>query len=114
MRAVCDRIASGELVEAAARAEGTTGKSIRLWAIEDSELGAMYARARQLHADALFDGILTLARSAQGLPSEGVAAVRVEVDTTKWVASRIAPRLYGDKLELSIPEPVAFILKREA
>jgi hypothetical protein len=39
-------------------------------------------------------------REALGLNADGIAAKRLEVDTLKWLVTKIAPRLYGDRLDV--------------
>lgn len=73
----------------------------------------MYARAREAQADALFDEILEIAdtpligervKSDDGrteVTREDMLGHRkLQVDTRKWVAAKLAPRKYGDRLEL--------------
>lgn len=56
-----------------------------------------YARAREEQGRALAEEALDLARAAK---PEDAHAVRVAVDTLKWAAGRMAPRDYGDRLEV--------------
>jgi hypothetical protein len=59
----------------------------------------MYARAREVRAHLKFDELLELAETATG---ENYNAVRLQVDTWKWVLSKMLPRVYGDKLTTEI------------
>jgi Patatin-like phospholipase len=59
----------------------------------------MYARARELRAHLKFDELPELAQTATG---ENYNAVRLQVDTWKWVLSKMLPRVYGDKLTTEI------------
>lgn len=132
MQQVCDAIADGALVEDAARAAGTTAKSIRQWALEDAALGALYARARESQAHALAEqalaiangtDALTLARSdaieaaaadlekespkhwrkiVHSLESNLIQRDRLRVDSLKWMTSKIAPRLFGERSAVDI------------
>ncbi len=87
----------------------------------DSSRSEMYARARQERADLLADEIVEIAdeecttvkASKHGSSDDGegetevvfdavaVARNKLRVDARKWVASKLKPRVYGDKLELS-------------
>ena len=58
----------------------------------------MYARAREDQADTLADEVVSIARQAT---SEDAAAVRVHLDAVKWYASKMAPKTYGDKHEVT-------------
>lgn len=130
MQAVCDRISQGELVKYAAIAEGTTAQTIRKLALTD-EFASSYARARDEQAHALAEQALEIADGSDAitqlyedaieaeddaLTESGskmrhpiIAALRanllnrdrMRMDARKWLTSKIAPRYYGDKLELA-------------
>jgi hypothetical protein len=55
-----------------------------------------YARARDAQADKLFKECLEIADKAT---PENVSVARLQVDTRKWAAARLAPRKYGDRVE---------------
>ncbi len=70
-----------------------------------------YARARQMQADALFDEALEIADDVSGdwstdkdgkkvLDHEHIQRSRLRVDTRRWAAGKLAPKKYGDKLDL--------------
>ncbi|MFT8720013.1 hypothetical protein [Acetobacter sp.] len=56
---------------------------------------AQYAHARETGAEALEAEMLLAARSAG---PEDAAAKRLHVDALKWVMSKRAPKVYGDKI----------------
>lgn len=102
MRQVCDAISEGAFVNDAAKVAGTTAKSIREWAAESPELGALYAQARERQADYYAEQALELADAA--IPGKGgdVDKVRVQVDTRKWLASKLNPRRFGDSKAVDV------------
>ena len=74
------------------------------------EFQAQYARAREARADYLAEELLEIADDSSGdtitdkdgntrVDSEFAARSRLRVDTRKWLASKMAPRKYGDKIE---------------
>ena len=78
---------------------------------KDKELSDMYARARisqiELRIDEIFeeaaDDSKDILYGADG-PRPNMAAVnrsRTKIDTLKWTASKVIPKVYGDKLELT-------------
>jgi len=89
------------------------------WLADDRYLQfrEQYARAREAQADALFDEILVIAddgtndwmeRKNQddqniGWRENGEALRRsqLRVDARKWMASKLQPKKYGDKLDLN-------------
>jgi hypothetical protein len=52
--------------------------------------------------DALADEIIEMADNAT---NEDVQAVRLRVDARKWIMSKIAPKKYGDRLDLTHAAP---------
>ena len=53
-------------------------------------------RAREAQADKLFKECLEIADKAT---PENVSVARLQVDTRKWAAARVAPKKYGDRVE---------------
>lgn len=75
---------------------------------DDPDLAERYRSAMELRADALADEIAALAD--EPIPptlrgSDAAAWVqqqRLRVDTKKWLSSRLFPRRWGDRVELSV------------
>ncbi len=63
--------------------------------IISGHIPAQYARAREEQADFYADEIVTIADT-----EPDAATARVRVDARKWVASKLKPKRYGDKLAL--------------
>lgn len=97
MAAVCERISKGQLVKTAAKAEGVTPTLVRQWGATE-EFATMYARARESQAHAMAEDAITVADKANALNAQ---AVRIKVDARKWLASKIAPRHYGDRMDVT-------------
>lgn len=64
-------------------------------------LASRYARARVLAAEAFEDRLLQEVHSISG---EDTAAMRLRIDTLKWIMSKRAPARYGEKAG-SDPQP---------
>ncbi len=62
----------------------------------DRDFASQYARACEMRADEVFDEMLDIADDKEG----EVNHRRLQVDTRKWVLSRMAPKKYGDKLAI--------------
>lgn len=62
----------------------------------DPSLSAKYARAVQVRTEAMADSILEIADDPD-IPSD---QKRIMVDTRKWIASKMLPKVYGDKLNI--------------
>ena len=63
-----------------------------------AEFLSRYAHAREAQADALADEML---EEARGADEKNAAAKRLLVDTLKWRAGKLRPKVYGDKLDLN-------------
>lgn len=114
---ICERIANGESLRQILETEGMPASStVFLWLSEDAGFSERYARAREAQADALFDDILTIADDGRndwmerknadgeniGWQENGEALRRsqLRVDARKWMAGKLRPKKYGDKLNL--------------
>lgn len=71
--------------------------TFRMWVSESPEIAAQYACAREVRADVIFDEVLTIADAAT---AETVNVARLQIDARKWMAGKMKPKAYGDKLEL--------------
>lgn len=94
---ICERIADGESLRSICASEGMPTKSNVFRWLADPAAADQYARAREAQADTLVDDILSIADDARREPNDR----RVAVDARKWVASKLRPKAYGDKLDLS-------------
>ena len=96
---ICARIAGGESLRKICLAKDLpTPQGVRKWlnADKDGELVAQYARAREEQADHYADEIITIADNKNLSPEDR----RIRIDARKWVASKLKPKRYGDKLAL--------------
>ena len=84
---------------------------------EDHELRRRYEIAIEDRADRLADELIALAYTPipEGLDGRGASAfinsLRLRVDVLKWSASKLRPRVYGDKLEMSVTHEQISIIK---
>ena len=76
----------------------------------DPELAKHYARARQALLDKMADEIMELADAPVPVLDNGAtdnALVRqrqLQVDTRKWFLSKLAPKVYGDRLDVQVSD----------
>ena len=94
--AICVRLADGESLTAIARdpampCYGTVMK----WLRRVPEFADMYALARRIQADFLFDEARDVAQAAT---PEGVWVSRLQFDVIRWQTARLAPRKYCERL----------------
>lgn len=98
---ICAEIADGKSLRAICGGEGMPAASnVLRWLTEDEAFREQYTRAREAQADKLADEIVDMADAAIGKSSEEVQARRLAVDARKWVASKLKPKKYGDKVDV--------------
>jgi hypothetical protein len=97
---ICTRIANGEGLRAICRDEEMPGRQTVLdWLNDEKRLDfrTRYARAREIQGDYLDEEMQAVADTAT---PETVHVARLRVLTMQWRASKLAPKKYGDKVEL--------------
>lgn len=112
---ICERLASGLSLRAICRNKGMPSKSsVFKWLGENSTFSDQYARAREAQADLLVDEMVAIAdqpkvgtktkRTSDGKVETTTFDMtehrRLQIETRKWVAARMRPKKYGDKLDV--------------
>lgn len=102
--AICREIAEGVLVKDACRLYGITRQTLHNWCNVNRVFFDAYAQARVLQAHAMAEEVIEIsdARGGEAVAVDRAAVQvqrdRLSADSRKWLTSKIAPRLYGDKL----------------
>jgi hypothetical protein len=108
---ICERIANGESLNRILKDDHMPDyKSVTTWLDDPNkpEFLQKYARARELQAETLADEIVSIADETDvtiddhgkvTFDSVAVARNRLRVDARKWVAAKLKPKKYGDKIE---------------
>lgn len=95
---ICAVIAEGKSLRTACAMEGMPPlRTIFEWLAANEDFSHQYARAREAQADAMADEMIDIADNNELDPNDR----RVRLDTRKWLASKLRPKKYGEKLELS-------------
>lgn len=130
---ICERISNGESLRTICKADDMPDKAtVFRWLGKHDAFRDQYARAREAQADALFDEILDIAddgtndwmerRNADGQSigwvenGEAMRRSTLRVDARKWMAGKLRPKKYGDKLELEhgVTDNVAELMREIA
>jgi len=121
---ICERIADGESLKAICEDDEMPSKAtVFKWLAENTAFSDKYALAREAQSDALFDDILSIADDARndwmernfgdaaGWVENGEALRRsqLRIDARKWMASKLKPKKYGDRLDLNHSGSIASI-----
>ena len=106
---ICDRIATGEPLVRICREEAMPNVvTVYRWLNKYPEFSNLYAKAKDAAADTLAEEIQDIADSIpmETTDKEGntkfdpayINWMRLRVDARKWVAAKLKPRKYGDRL----------------
>lgn len=104
---VLTQMREGKSLRQASQMAGVARQTFLDWVDKDQELAGQYAHARAAMIDKIADDIMTIADEDLIPTGEGkvdsamVQKQRLRVDTRKWLLSKLAPKKYGDKLELT-------------
>jgi hypothetical protein len=94
---ICSRIASGEALTRVCQDKHLPGiDTVYKWIGENPIFAEHYTRARADQADTIADEIMLIADTE---PDPNRAKVRI--DARKWIASKLKPQRYGEKLDIS-------------
>ena len=126
---ICKRISGGESVRAICKDKDMPSQdAIYGWLLDErkKEFAENYERARNSQAEILFDELLEIADDGTNdytekefnngniveiANSEHIQRSRLRVDTRKWYLSKVLPKKFGDKLDMTtngkdIPVPI--------
>ena len=111
--AICERIADGESLRSICLLDEMPAKStVFKWLTQQTEFADQYTRAREAQADVLADEIIDIAddgsrdyiKQEDGrtvADHDHISRSRLRVDARKWIAAKLKPKKYGDKLALA-------------
>lgn len=109
--AICLRLTEGESLRGICADEGMPAAStVFKWLSERKEFSEQYARAREAQADHLAEEILQIADdgtndtyqtdNGAAVNHDVIARSRLRVDARKWLAAKMAPKKYGEKMAI--------------
>ena len=78
-------------------------RTVQRWIVADGQFAVKYARARTAQADTLFDRMEAVEEAVSAGTMDSHAA-RVVLDSMRWRASKLAPKVYGDRLDVSVTD----------
>lgn len=111
---LCERLALGRSLKSICTDDDMPHQAtvFRWLAVDEDRFCERYARAREMQADAIFDEMLDISDNSSNdwmerngeedtgwqLNGDHVQRTRLRLDTRKWVAAKLAPKKYGDKI----------------
>ncbi len=97
---ILERLGSGESLNAICKSQHLPNETtVRDWAIRDCPPGfsLKYTQARAKGYDAIAESTFAIADDL----TEDANSRRVRIDTRKWFLSKLAPKKYGDRIEIA-------------
>lgn len=129
---ICRRIGDGESLRSICAETGMPGRTtVFRWLADPDrdDFRHQYAHARDAQADAIFDDMLEIADDAMNdwmqkrlrdgqvetvVDQEHIQRTRLRIDTRKWIAARLAPKKYGDKVDVGVSGGLTVALEEGA
>lgn len=118
---ICLRMMEGESLKAVCKDEHMPNRAtVFRWLIADEEFRRHYEIARQMLADLLFDEIKDIADDGRNdfmdrlaadgtieraVDHENIHRSKLRVDTRKWMAAKLLPVRYGDRIGVDLTVP---------
>ena len=111
--AICERLSNGESLRSICSLENMPKKTtVFRWLNIHKDFNDQYARAREEQAETLADEIISIADDGlndtyvdengnKRTEQDVIARSRLRVEARKWVASKLKPKKYGDKIEIA-------------
>lgn len=124
---ICEKLATGQSLRSVCRAEDMPcAASVFKWLRTHPDFAEQYTRAKQESADALAEDLLEIAddgtndwmdveygkgNTKRVIDKEAVQRSHIRIETRKWLMSKMKPKKYGDKLDLTtlgnaLPVPI--------
>lgn len=115
--AICAELAAGRSLRSVCEDEAMPDKAtVFRWLAKHEALRDQYARAKEESADALVEDMLAIAddgindtytdpQGVQRADNDVIQRSRLRVETRKWIASKLKPKKYGDKIQQELVGP---------
>lgn len=101
VESICTRLEAGEPLAAICRDDGMPAVRTFLgWADSNEEVAGHYSRARDAQGEHLDAEVDRIAKTA--VDKDSAAAARVQIAALQWRASKMAPKRYGDRVDLTV------------
>lgn len=95
--AICISLATGKSMRSICLADDMPDReTVRRWQLENEDFAAKCARARDVQADEFFDRVGDVVDKTT---PETAPADRIKLAGLQWMASKLAPKRYGDRIE---------------
>lgn len=124
---ICERIAEGISTRKACEELQQNRSELYKWLGENPSFADQFARAKNESAESLADELIDIAEDGRNdweerenaktgetyiaLNREAIERSRLRIDARKWVASKLLPKKYGDRLQTDNETRVTVVLR---
>jgi len=113
---VCKQLVEGKSLRKICKQENMPSiQTVMTWLWEETdykeEFSLQYAKARKQQAETMVDRMLDISDDAD---NKGTNKARLQIDTRKWVASKLYPKVYGEKVAFDSDQPLIINVVRFA
>lgn len=114
---ICAEMIGGKSLNEVLRLDGMPSKrAVMYWREKNTEFAAMYREAQIQRAEGYIEEIIDIADDSSSdytedkegnrrVDTEHINRSRLKVDTRKWIAAKMMPRMYGDKVDVTHANP---------
>lgn len=111
---ICEALEEGESLKKLSEDDSFPSRpTIYKWLRENAGFANNYARAREVQQDTYYDEIVHIAET-----EPDVAKARLMIDARRWHAAKLAPKKYGEKLDVNttigLSDPLQSLLETVA
>jgi hypothetical protein len=99
---VSSHIAQGMTIGRLAEFIECSRPMLSFWINHTEERKVAVLNARKLKAEKLAEEVIEISDGVDGSSNSEVSKARLQVDTRRWVASKLDPEMYGDKADTKI------------
>lgn len=127
---ICERIIEGESLRSICKADNMPNCStVFRWMVSNEQFCKQYEKAKVEQAEMLADEIIAIAdeectmiKHGDGddekevevvFDSTAIARNRLRVDARKWIASKLKPKKYGDKIDHEVKGNISITFNSE-
>jgi len=127
---ICERLAEGESLRTICEGDDMPNRvTVYRWLFKHEEFSNQYAQAREYQAETMADEMTDIADDGSndwlerhgeegeniGWRENGEAIRRsaLRIDTRKWIAARLLPKKYGDKVQANLSGAVTINIASE-
>lgn len=109
---ICRRLADGKSLKTICKTDDMPAMgTVMRWLTVHEEFRDKYVRAREIQADTIVDEILDIADDGSNdwmetergevVDNEAIQRSRLRIDARKWLAGKLRPKVYGEKVDLT-------------